>query len=103
MPLCQQRHRLTTIHEDLSSKNSIYRMNTSLISLIKIEKEKNQVNSSLIQMFQIIDEITTETQAHRDSRRLLALCFSVPLPPWFKKTKKLLKREASTQLKISII
>jgi len=45
-------------------------------------------------MFKIIDEITTETQAHRGSRGLLALCFSVPLAPWFKKTKKLLKREA---------
>jgi len=36
MPLCQQRHRLTTIHGVLSSKNAIHRMNTSLIFLIKI-------------------------------------------------------------------
>jgi hypothetical protein len=40
MPLCRHRHRLTTIHGVLGSKNAIHRMNTSRNFLIKIPKKR---------------------------------------------------------------
>jgi len=91
MPLCRHRHRLTTIHGVLGSKNAIHRMNTSRNFLIKIPKKRiiKKINNYSVFLSASVVPIIIKKISSKEDNIVTTMTLLRIYPLWSLREKKL--------------